>query len=642
VLLEWLVDYRIALHGNILGERPQNLLTDLLAAEAMLDTKLNVQADHSRTELLLKQVNDLNNRLSDLENTLLLTKSRAMDGSQAEPDGDGGDDNQSGSLRSERHILLSEREQTRSEIASATAEYVRELIAEERAANELRYEAKDKVRANLTQAVSDAEQEMVRTAELLNSARMDLEDKEQQRRKFLVRHFIVYPAVASLLLIVPGLASLFGLSVAAALTGLFWAPSFAFLLVIVTTLAGYAAAVLYSFTTGINRAVNSARAEVHSLGLRLKTSHVRLLDACNGQLKLEYDIYAQSVRVETLNKLVETARERITEIEITQDAIRECRARFAAEHKSALPASSYLRRPVLSAEQIDVFYRKTVTNIETDSQTFIHEYVPRSQVRRIAIEVFAQKLLTFASLRFKSLSSLSIEDILLRSPDLMPDGQANLKLEELDRAASPLVLLSEMDLNDDTFAQRDVTIWAGATDSTELLQRYRKLNSTTTIRPSNNQHSLRALTRCLNFPAFYLSQIEFYRSCYDRLQEKEAVKLPDIIPDELTVSADFRRAYERVVIAVAIGVITNNGDGAYQLVNGRESVMGSSRRQVAEKFLVDYSSQKVYAEISKRVEMCDSETIYNALTTFMQTASDLEPFEQDILTTLSQKYHPLR
>jgi hypothetical protein len=281
--------------------------------------------------------------------------------------------------------------------------------------------------------------------------------------------------------------------------------------------------VLYSFLTGINRAVNSARDEVHSLELKLRATHVRLLDARNMQLRLEYDIYAQSMRVETLNKLIEITREKITEIQNTQNALRECRAKFAADHKSALPTSSYMRRPVLSGEQIDQFYREDVTHIETECQTFIQEHVSRSEVRLIAIEDFAQSLLRFANSRFKSLSSLSIEDVLLRSPGLIPENQAILTLEELERAATPLVLLSEMDLNDDTFAQTDVTIWARPTDSTELLKQYKKVKSTTTFRPSDNKHSLRALTRCLNFPAFYLSQIEFYRSCYDRLHEKRGL-----------------------------------------------------------------------------------------------------------------------
>jgi hypothetical protein len=609
----------------------------------MLDTKLGVEVDHSTTEQSLKHVKDLNNRLADLDNTLLMTRSRASAGSSAEEATSAEANSEAAeSLQSEHRNLLSEIEETRFEITSASATYGRDLVVEERTANEQRYEAKDKARSNHMQAVADAEQEIIRAAERLNRARMDLEDKQQQRHQFLVRHFIVYPAVPALLLIVPGLASLFGISFAAGLIGLLWATSFGFLLVIITTLALYTAAVLYSFVIGINRAVNSARHEVHSLELRLKATHVRLLDARNLQLRLEYDIYAQSMRVETLNRLIEITREKITEIENTQNALRECRAKFAAEHKSTLPASSYMRRPVLSGEQIDEFYRKSVTNVETESQTFIHEHVPRSQVRRIAVEDFAQSVLRFASSRFKSLSSLSIEDVLLRSPDLVPQDQASLRLEELDRAATPLVLLSEMDLNDDTFAQKDVTIWAGATDTAELLQRYRKVNSTTTIRPSNNEYSLRALTRCLNFPAFYLSQIEFYRSCYDRLHEKEAATLPDIIPDELTVSADFRRAYEHVVIAIAIGLISSNGVGAYQLINGVTSVIGTSRRQVAEKFVVDYGSQRFYAEIGKRVAACDSETIYNALTTFTQTASDLEPFEQELLTTLSQRYHPLR
>jgi hypothetical protein len=119
--------------------------------------------------------------------------------------------------------------------------------------------------------------------------------------------------------------------------------------------------------------------------------------------------------------------------------------------------------------------------------------------------------------------------------------------------------------------------------------------------------------------------------------KKEASTLPDIIPDELTVSTDFRRAYEYVVIAVATGLISHNGNGAYQLVNDTGSIVGSSRRQIA-----DYSSQKLYGEMIKQVTACDSETIYNALTSFIQTASDLEPFEQEVLVTLSQRYHPLR
>lgn len=643
-LLRWFVDYRIAVNANILAERPQNFFTDLLAAEAILDTKLGVEPDWSKTELLLKQVNELNNRLADLENTLLIMKSRAVDQSPAEEtNGASAENDATDPLRSEYRNFLLEREQTRSEIASASATYVRELIAEERAADELRYEAKDQARTNCAQAVADAEQEIIRTGESLRRSRVDLDEKQQQRYQFLVRYFIVYPMAAALLLVLPVLASVFGISLAASLVGLLWASSFGFVLMTITILTVYAAAVLYSFVNGINRTVSSARDEVHSLELRLKATHVRLLDARNRQLRLEYDIYAQSLRVETLNKLIEITRQRSTEIENTEKELRECRAKFAAEHQATLPATSYMRRPVLSAEQIDEFYRKSITNVETESQTFIDEHVPRSRVRRIGITDFADNLLEFASSRFKALSSLTIQDVLLRSPDLMTEDQASLRLDELDRAATPLLLLSEMDLNDDSFGQKDVTIWAGATDTTELLQRYRRINSITTIRPSDNQYSLRALTRCLNFPAFYLSQIEFYRSCYDRLGESDGANLPDVIPDELTVSTDFRRAYECVVIGIAMGLISSTGDDEHQLVHhGTGYVIGSSRRQVAEKFAVDYSSQKLYAEIGQRVAACDSQTIYDALITFNQTASDLEPFEQEILVTLSQKYHPLR
>lgn len=258
------------------------------------------------------------------------------------------------------------------------------------------------------------------------------------------------------------------------------------------------------------------------------------------------------------------------------------------------------------------------------------------------MENFAKRLEEFTRSRFQSFARLSIKDVLLGSPELFSDEQTSLRLEELDRAASPLAMLSEMDLNDDTFAQKDVTIWAGATDNEPLLDRYRKLNATTTIRPSDDDHSLRALTRCLNFPAFYLSQIEFYRSCYDRFHNTDASNLPDVIPDELTISADSRRGYEQLLIGIATGLISQNGDGTYRLVEGNGSLAGASRREIAEKLASDYRSQKVYTELCNRLASCDSDTIYDSVVAFLGTASDLEPFEREMLIALSQKHHPLR
>ena len=631
-LLQRLVDHSIALHSNALGERPQNLLTDLLAAESALDQGLGLTIDHSRTEALAKQVDELNNRLADLEHTLRLTVSRAHDAGDATTE----------TLDSEHDSLQSEIEETRSEIASASALYVRELIAEQRAANELRYEAKENLRSDRLAAITAAEEELTQTAALLSAARLELEAREQQRRSFLVRHFIIYPAVAALLFIAPGLASFLGISFATMLVGLFWASLFGFLLGTTFMLAVYTAAVLYLFLKGINKVVIAARDEVHALELRLKAAQVRLTDAHNIQLRLEHDIYAQSLRVETLNRLIEVTRERISELENVLGELRECRATFVSRYAMALPASSYMRRSVLNGEQIDRYYTATIRKIDIDAGIFIREHVPRSQVRHLPMENFAQRLEEFARSRFQSFAKLSIKDVLLGSPELFSEAQASLRLEELDRASSPLAMLSEMDLNDDTFAQKDVTIWAGATDNESLLDRYRKLNTTTTIRPSNDEHSLRALTRCLNFPAFYLSQIEFYRSCYDRLHHKDASSLPDIIPDELTISADSRHAYEHLLVSIAVGLIARNRDGQYQLVDDNGSLTGASRREIAEQLARDYRSQKTYSKICNRLAKCDSGRIYESVIDFLGTASDLDPFEREMLMAVSQKYHPLR
>jgi hypothetical protein len=345
-----------------------------------------------------------------------------------------------------------------------------------------------------------------------------------------------------------------------------------------------------------------------------------------------------------LKKLIESTRQRIKELEKILTALADTHARFASKHESAIPPSSYMRRPILTAADIDEYYRKLEPNIPREVKTFIDEHMRRSRVRYIPFETFEAKVESFAQSRFQSVGQLSVEDLLLRSPDLVSSEQVSARFQELDKASAPLVLLSEMDGNDDTFAQRDVTIWAGATESEPLLNRYRQVNTAANIRPSENEHTFRALTRCLNFPAFFLSQIEFYRSCYDKAETKVGASLPDIVPEELTISSESRRAYESLLLAIATGLISVNGDGSYEVADGNGSVLGSSRRQIAERFVIDYRSQRVYAEISNRLakRLSEPDQVYESVIGFMETASDLDSFEQEILVALSRRYHPLR
>jgi hypothetical protein len=303
-----------------------------------------------------------------------------------------------------------------------------------------------------------------------------------------------------------------------------------------------------------------------------------------------------------------------------------------------------MRRPILTAADIDEYYRKLEDDIPRKVKTFINEHMPRSRVRHIPFETFEAKVESFAQSRFQWVSQLSVEDLLLHSPELVSSEQVGVRFQELDRASAPLVLLSEMDGHDDTFAQRDVTIWAGTTESEPLLNRYRQVNTAANIRAADDEHTFRALTRCLNFPAFFLSQIEFYRSCYDKAESKVGADLPDIVPEELTISSESRRAYENLLLAIATGLISDKGDGSYEFADGTGSIIGMGRRQIAEKFAIDYRLQRVYAKISNRLakRLSDPDQVYESVIGFMETASDLDPFEHEILVALSRRYHPLR
>jgi hypothetical protein len=649
-LLQRLVDYSISLHANALGERPQNVITELMAAEASLDPQLGIDPDNSQTEALLKEVNELRSRLADLEITQRLTNAPAGSESQAAV---------SDALRRvesatpmegtlegaqpEQQSLSTEINETRSQIGKACSDYERALIQEERVANQMRFGAKEKAREARSEAVAAAEEVITKAEDNLSKAKFRLEELQEQRRRFLIRHFVIYPALGSLLLIIPALASLVGIWPGLLLVEFFVGYLFFSLLTTLVIAGAYVIAVLYSFMTGINRSVNECRDRVDSLELSLKAARVRLIEARNHQLRLEYDIYAQGMRVETLNKLIQTMGLRLEELRRTMSALQKSRDNFAAEHQAAQPPSSFMRRPVLTAADIDGYYQKLVPSVAKLADMFIREQMPRSLVRHMPIEDFQTKLEAFTRSRFESLGQLSIEDVLLREPDLVSHQQASLQLHELDSAAAPLVLLSELEADDGTFAQRDVTIWAGTTEREPLLNRYREINPATTIRPSENQQTLRTLTRCLNFPAFFISQIEFYRSCYERSQHKDCQSLPDLVPDELLISSEVRRAYECLFLAIATGLIAAGSNGQFVLVKGNQS-LGENRRQIAERLAGDYALQKVYVEISAHVTQrsSDSETIYKLVTDLMQAATDLVPLEEEILSGLLRKHHPLR
>ena len=651
--IQKLVDPGIALRADALGENPQNLITELRRAEGMLDQKLSLTIDDTGTQELLAKVNDLRSNLARLETALRLLRpeSRAVSikaaaaSSKSEPstrelitDTHSNDLETSSSEDYEK--LVAEIENTKNLIDATCDEYQRALVEEHRSHYEQRKLAREQMRKAKEEGITALETEVTKLADQLGEARIRLDELQQERRAFLMRHFVWYPVLAALLLLIPVLGALIGVAVAGTLIALLVANTLVVLTLVFLVALPYTIAVLYVFFRGIDRQVKEARERVNSLESGLKTAATQLGRARNDRLRLEYDLYAQGIRIETFNQVIDTARQSGETLEQKMRELKDSCADFASEHEKAVPLSSMTRRSVLTAADIDQYFSQTVTDLDQVAAKFL-EQVPRSLVHRLPLEEFRSRVEVFAQDRFRKLADLSIEDVLLRERELLPSELAPRKVRELDDAAQPLLQLRDIGVDGDVFAQRDVTIWVGAEDQ-RMLELYRSVNALSTMRNTENRGTLRTLSRCLNFPAYSLGQVEFYRACYDRQPTEDSKELPDLIPDELTVGIEVRQAYEQLLLALAIGVVHQTAQDQYS-IGDRFSLTGD-RKSVAEKLGTDFKAQDVYAVLLTLVkkELDQNNDTFKRLTDFLANAKDLQVFEREILDSLARKYNPLR
>lgn len=673
-LLKAMIDPNIALRRDVLGENPQNLITEQRELSGKLDNRLGVIVDRTPSKTLLDQVQELRSRLTSLQTSLRLAPAATEQSTwtpppiknktedpvvEAQPgSAEAEDESPLGSfetsetekkpfsLLEERQHMIEEIEATEEQIEAACLEYHHTINMEDRTAHELRYGASQQVREAKAQAIVAAEEEVTQASDQLGEARLVLDELQQERRRFLVHNFVIKPIVAAAVIFgLPAIAALAGFTPAQTLAQSFWDNLSTYLFWLAIAALIYAAVVLYFFAVGINRRVNQAREQVKILERSLSAAIAQLRRAHNDRLRFEYELYAQMIRAETAKYLIDIVGQRADSLRLTLAELAETRMAFVRRHDEASPFSSATRRPVLRAPDIDAYYEKKAEETRRDGDTFVKEHLPRSQVRRKTIEEFRENLEAFTSSRFERLKMLSIEDVLLREPELLSAPNASLYLRELNDAAEPLVQLREIDVDDNLFAQRDVTLWAGAEEHEHLLVRYRQVSPHATARTSEDEQTLRALTRCLNFPAYFLSQIDYYRACYERTptSDTEAASFPDLIPNEFGTGTEVRRAHERLLLALATGLVSQNKAGDYTFATGNNSSLGPDRKKIAEKFATDFSGQQLYTDLCDQLEarLSDHHQVYHQLTEYVAAATDLCAEEQELLDTLARKYHPL-
>lgn len=633
-----MTDPAIAIQADLLGEDPQNLITERRAAEAVLDRRLGVVIDRQATNALLEQVDELRANMQALQTSLRLAPSPA-----GTPTGETVNTpaQQQSVPEEDRRQLLAELETNEQQLQVLKHEYPRVLERENRVADRQRREARKTVTEEKARVVGELETQLINLGDELHAARRVLAELKEERRLYLHRMIKVYPTLTAMILFgVPAVAALFDLGPARDLVAFFWEHLWRFLLWLAIIFAVYLGIVYLLLTRDINRRIKEASTRVDSLSHSFHATAAHLRNARNDVLRFEYEQFAQRIKTETLDHLLETARRRIDELNRTIASLKEIGEGFARQRIEAESQVSIMRRPLLTAADIDAYYGRTVNDLEPTAADFTHEWVARSQVRRIDAAEFRARLMQYTRKRFAWLAKLTIEDALLRQHDLIPADTALARLRELNKTAEPLLRLRDADSTQDMFAERDITLWASGDARDQILSLYQRIAPKATVRASDNGRTLRVLTRCHYFPAYFLGSIEHYRACYEREPEKDATEYPDVIPLDPAI----KRTHEMLLLALALGLVARRAEGDYFLASDPAAAsLGNNRYAITENLATSFEAKKLYDELQAQIKTAttDHAVVHQKLTEYVNATADLDLAEREVLRELAQQYHPL-
>ena len=201
--------------------------------------------------------------------------------------------------------------------------------------------------------------------------------------------------------------------------------------------------------------------------------------------------------------------------------------------------------------------------------------------------------------------------------------------------------LQDSDAHLNPTSQPEITLWVGAKDKEEILQSYSRFSRSITPILAENEGSLRVLVRSLGFPVYFLSQIEFYRDCYERNHQELSEQdnnIPDLIPEEISSNRELNGAYDTLLLAIALELIFQNPQNNYQFNN---QFLGQEREQIASSLATEFTHQEIYGALKESIESFENHLIYQQLEKLEKSAKDLTHYERKRITQLLSNYNPL-
>ncbi|MHC5731512.1 MAG: hypothetical protein ACYTXY_47005, partial [Nostoc sp.] len=118
------------------------------------------------------------------------------------------------------------------------------------------------------------------------------------------------------------------------------------LLWIAVTILAYLGILWLKYSTNIRGRIQKVQKQIKRLESTLKSTIVELRRSYNEQLKLEYDLYAQNLRVEALNYLIKTVKQRAETLRQTLSNLSEIYNDLVAQRDRATTNFSEVRLTV--------------------------------------------------------------------------------------------------------------------------------------------------------------------------------------------------------------------------------------------------------------------------------------------------------
>ncbi|MHC5826550.1 MAG: hypothetical protein ACYT04_64470, partial [Nostoc sp.] len=185
------------------------------------------------------------------------------------------------------------------------------LNAEIEQTRQIRFIAIADAREQATAAIVVAQNHLTAIENQLETATDQLNELLTEENQFRSQYLVIYPIlVATALFGLLILIGIFNQSTLLLLLQKFWANLVSYLLWIAVTILAYLGILWLKYSTNIRGRIQKVQKQIKRLESTLKSTIVELRRSYNEQLKLEYDLYAQNLRVEALNYLIKTVKQR--------------------------------------------------------------------------------------------------------------------------------------------------------------------------------------------------------------------------------------------------------------------------------------------------------------------------------------------